>query len=153
LLSTSLLELWQQRDGRRLRLISYEHAGGVRGAVARLAERAYGRLAPDRRPLARRILLQLVGEGEGTDLVRRRVPLAELGGEHVAEVLDVLADERLVTVGREGVEVAHEALLHEWPRLRGWLEDDAEGRRLHRRLRAAASEWDAGGRDDGELYR
>ena len=48
LLSTSLLELWQHRDGRRLRLAAYEHAGGVHGAVARLAESAYERLDPDR---------------------------------------------------------------------------------------------------------
>ena len=50
-------------------------------------------------------------------------------------------------------EVAHEALLREWPRLRGWLEEDAEGRRLHHHLAIAAREWDAGGRDPGELYR
>src|SRR5918996_1675589 len=38
LLSTSLLELWQERDGRLLRLGDYRRAGGVHGAVARLAE-------------------------------------------------------------------------------------------------------------------
>ena len=31
LLSTALLELWQRRDGRRLRLATYEETGGVRG--------------------------------------------------------------------------------------------------------------------------
>ena len=61
--------------------------------------------------------------------------------------------ERLVTIGEGQVEVAHEALLREWPRLRGWLEEDAEGRRLQRHIGAAAREWDAGGRDAGELYR
>ena len=85
--------------------------------------------------------------------MRRRVPLAELDGEGVADVLSVLADERLVTIGEGEVEVAHEALLREWPRLRGWLEEDAQGRRLHQQLSAAAREWDAGGRDPGELYR
>jgi hypothetical protein len=64
-----------------------------------------------------------------------------------------IADERLVTIGEGEVEVAHEALLREWPRLRGWLEDDAEGRRLHHQLRGAAHGWNAGGRDAGELYR
>ena len=68
-------------------------------------------------------------------------------------MLAVLADDRLVTIGEGEVEVAHEALLREWPRLRGWLEEDAEGRRLHHQLSAAAREWDAGGRDPGELYR
>ena len=67
--------------------------------------------------------------------------------------LDVLADERLVTIDEGDVEVAHEALLREWPRLRGWLDEDAEGRRLHLHLARAAREWDADGRDPGELYR
>ena len=52
-----------------------------------------------------------------------------------------------VTVSEGSAEVAHEALLHEWPRLRGWLQQDAEGRRLHRHLIHAAAEWSDGGRD------
>jgi DNA-binding SARP family transcriptional activator/WD40 repeat protein len=156
LLSAALLELWQHRDGRKLRVRAYEHTGGVHGAVARLAERAYQRLDRERRELARRVLLRLAGQGEGDAVVRRRVRLAELDAdrdERVAEILAVLATDRLVTIGAGEVEVAHEALLREWPRLRGWLEDDAEGRRLHRRLGAAAREWDAAGRDAGDLYR
>ena len=68
-------------------------------------------------------------------------------------MLAELTDDRLLTISEGEVEVAHEALLREWPRLRGWLEEDAEGRRLHHQLRNAAREWDAGGRDPGELYR
>ena len=88
--------------------------------------------------------------------MRRRVTVTELEAdrdERVAQVLSVLARDRLVTVGEGEVEVAHEALLREWPRLRRWLEEDAQGRRLHHHLRDAASAWDAGGRDAGELYR
>ena len=108
------------------------------------------------RETARRILLRLAGEGEGATVVRRRAGIDELEADHdpvVAGVLSVLADERLVTVGDGEAEVAHEALLREWPRLRGWLEEDAQARRLHVHLRAAAHDWDAGGRDAGELYR
>ena len=82
LLSTSLLELWQGRDGRRLRLAAYEQAGGVRGAVARLAERTYARLRRPQR-IARAILLRLAGEGEGETVVRARVALDEFGGRPV----------------------------------------------------------------------
>ena len=156
LLSTALVELWQRRDGRRLRMSAYEQTGGVRGAIARLAESAYARLEPAQREIARRILLRLAGQGEGESAVRRRVELAELDterDERVAEVLAVLADDRLVTISEGEVEIAHEALLREWPRLRRWLEQDTEGRRLHQHLRAAAREWDTGGRDPGELYR
>ena len=153
LLSTALLELWQHRDGRHLLLSAYEHTGGVHGAVSRLAESAYERLDPDHRELARRILLRLAGEGEGDAVVRRRVPLDELEGEGVADVLAVLANDRLVTIGEGEVEVAHEALLREWPRLRGWLEEDAQGRQLHLHLHDAARQWAAADRDPGELYR
>jgi WD40 repeat protein/DNA-binding SARP family transcriptional activator len=155
LLSACLLELWLHRDGRVLRMSAYEHSGGAHGAVARLAERAYERLDPERREIARRILLRLAGEGEGTDVVRRRVALAELDADRddgVAEVLSVLARDRLVTIGDGQVEVAHEALLRDWPRLRDWFEQDAHAHRLHRQLREAATFWDAGGRDAGELY-
>ena len=71
----------------------------------------------------------------------------------MADVLATLADSRLVTVGEGSVEVAHEALLREWPRLREWIEEDTEGRRLRRHITEAATEWDAAGRDQGELYR
>ena len=56
-------------------------------------------------------------------------------------------------MGEGSVEVAHEALLREWPRLREWIEEDAEGRRLRRHITRAATEWDTAGRDQGELYR
>jgi DNA-binding SARP family transcriptional activator/WD40 repeat protein len=156
LLSTALLELWQARDGRRLRHATYERTGGVRGAVARLAEQAYGELEPAQQRTARRMLLRLAGEGPDGTVVRRRIALTELegyGDDDVTRVLDVLADRRLVTVSASSVEVAHEALLREWPRLRGWLEDDAQGRSIHRHLADAAREWDARGRDPGDVYR
>ena len=53
LLSTMLLELWRARDGRVLRVVQYAASGGVRGAVARLAEDAYGRLDEAQRRVAR----------------------------------------------------------------------------------------------------
>jgi WD40 repeat protein len=155
LLSTALLELWQQRDGRDLRLAGYERTGGVRGAVARLAESAYARLDREQRMVARRILLRLAGEDVQGALVRRRVAVEELDSDRddVGRVLDVLTESRMITTSDGAVEVAHEALLCEWPRLRGWLDEDREGRVLHRRLSEAAREWTAGGRDRSELYR
>jgi WD40 repeat protein/serine/threonine protein kinase len=156
LLSTALLELWQKRQDNLLTLAAYRESGGVHGAVARLAEGTYARIPDGRKPLVRAIMLRLVGEDEGDTPVRRRAPLGELElerNEDAADVLATLADSRLVTVGEGSVEVAHEALLSEWPRLREWIEDDAEGRRLRRHITRAATEWDVAGRDRGELYR
>jgi DNA-binding SARP family transcriptional activator/WD40 repeat protein len=149
LLSTTLLELWRLRGGGVLRYETYRAAGGVDGAVARLAEQTYARLDAGEREATRRILLRLADEGPDAP-VRRRAPLAQLGDERV---LETLADARLVTVDDGFAEVAHEALLRDWPRLRDWLESDAEGRAVHRELAAQAGAWEAGGRDDADLYR
>ncbi len=158
LLSAALLELWQRRDGRTLRYIAYEQSGGVERAVARLAEGAYQRLGEAEQRRARPILMRLAGadEEEAESFVRRRVPLDELELEHDpdgARALAVLTEARLLTADEGTVEVAHEALLSEWPRLRSWLEADAEGRRLHQHLIAAAREWRDSERDQAELYR
>jgi WD40 repeat protein/tRNA A-37 threonylcarbamoyl transferase component Bud32 len=156
LLSTALLELWEKREGDTLTLTAYRESGGVQGAVARLAEGTYARIPDGRKPIVRALMLRLVGEDDGDVPVRRRAPLVELDlerNEDVASVLAMLADSRLLTVGEGSVEVAHEALLSEWPRLAGWIEEDSEGRRLRRHITQAAGEWDADGRDPGELYR
>ena len=156
LLSTALLELWSERDGRRLRLAAYARSGGVQGAVARLAEDAFVRLDPAQQAVARTLLLRLADDGEEGAVVRRRVALAELEsrpGDAIAEVVAQLTDRRLLTVSDGAVEVAHEALLREWPRLRTWLDDDVQGRRLHRQLGEAARAWSADARDPGGLLR
>jgi WD40 repeat protein len=156
LLSTALLELWQKRDDDALTLAAYRESGGVHGAVARLAESTYARIPDGQKPIVRALMLRLVGEDEADVPVRRRAPLAELDlerNEDAAAVLATLADSRLVTLGEGSVEVAHEALLSEWPRLRDWIDEDADGRRLRRHITQAATEWDAADRDPGELYR
>jgi WD40 repeat protein len=155
LLSTTLVELWEERSGRTLRRSTYERSGGVSGAVARLAERAYRHLTEPQRNRARAILLRLT-DADQPSPVRRRVPLAELEtdrDEHAAAALAVLTESRLVTADEGTIEVAHEALLREWPRLRAWLDEDIEGRRLHQHLIHASTEWQASGRDPAELFR
>jgi WD40 repeat protein/ABC-type cobalamin/Fe3+-siderophores transport system ATPase subunit len=154
LVSTALLETWARRDGDTLTVAAYQDAGGVRGAVARLAEDVYATFDPVGQDDARRIFMRLAQPGEGGDDVRRRVQRSELaGGEHVDTVIAALVARRLLTADDGTVEVAHEALLREWPRLRGWLEADRDGRRLHLQLAQAAIAWDTTGRDPDGLFR
>ena len=156
LLSVALTQVWGQRDADRLTYSGYVASGGFRGAIATLAEDVWSDLAEAEQVSARLLLLRLAGPGEGAGVVRRRVPLAEvesLAPATLRRVVDRLATARLVTVGDGHVEVAHEALFREWPRLRGWLTDDAAGRAVQRRLALAASEWDAEGREPTALWR
>jgi WD40 repeat protein/transcriptional regulator with XRE-family HTH domain len=161
LLSHALLETWQRRRGRTMTLSGYTASGGVRGAIAETAESVfYDFLELDQRDVARQIFLRLTelgGETSAAD-TRRRVNINELvsnpeKSDTVHDVLLTLADARLITTDQGTAEVAHEALIREWPTLRGWLEEDREGLRLHRRLTEAAQEWDTSDRDAEMLYR
>ena len=156
LLSTALLELWQRREGRRLRHASYESTGGVRRAVGRLGEHAFGQLTDEQQRLARRVFLRLISIDDDGNVERRPASLEELkgeGGEGTGRVVALLADSRLITINEGTLEPAHEALLREWPRLHGWIEEDREGLRIERQLELAAREWRRVGRDHGALYR
>jgi WD40 repeat protein/DNA-binding SARP family transcriptional activator len=157
LLSTALLETWERRRGATLTVAGYRDAGGVEGAVARLAESAYARLSPGQQKAARRILLHLadVDPGRPPD-IRRRVAVSEVVADDDADAgvaLDVLVGRRLLSLGDGTVEVTHEALLREWPRLREWLQADVEGRRLHHQLASQAVQWEESGRHPSELLR
>ena len=155
LLSTALVELWQARQDGWIRMGAYERSGGVRGAVARLAESSYEQLGDAEREAVRRILLRLV-VSEGDAITRRRADLAEfdLDRDEVAQrVIAQLARDRLLTLGEGTVEIAHEALIREWPRFAGWLEDDQQGRLVRQQLGESARNWGARGREPSELFR
>jgi WD40 repeat protein/DNA-binding SARP family transcriptional activator/ABC-type Fe3+/spermidine/putrescine transport system ATPase subunit len=159
LLSHALLETWRRRRGRRLTLRGYTDSGGVRGAIARTAEVVFHKsLTAEQQAIARRVFLRLTELGEGTQDTRRRAALDELGAlpadpAAVHQVLQVLADARLVTLGEATAEVAHEALIREWPTLRAWLDEDRAGLRLHRQLTDTTHEWERQGHDPDLLYR
>ncbi len=152
LLSHALYESWVRRDGRVLTIEGYAAAGGVRSAIAHTAEHVYQDCSHDERVVMRRMFLRLTELGETTDDTRRRVPLAELlpGDE---DVLERLARSRLVVVGDDSAEIAHEAVIREWPRLREWLEEDREALQTLRQLSRAARTWDGEGRDEADVYR
>jgi WD40 repeat protein/class 3 adenylate cyclase len=158
LLSHALLETWSRREDGTMTVRSYVDSGGVRGAIARTADAVYEQLDPEQQQVARRIFLRLAEPGRGTEDTRRRASLGELlpGGDEqaaVEDVLDILARARLVTVGLNDVEVAHEALIREWPLLRRWLDEDREGLLIHRRLTDDSNEWTRFDRDPSQLYR
>ena len=158
LLQYALTELYANRKGRRIDVSEYQAMGGMSGTLAVRADALFDDLGETNAPAVRRLFTQLVTPGERTDDTRRRVLVSELAG--VPEmVLDVYDRARLLTFDRDPVtreptiEVAHEALIREWPRLRRWVDDDRENLRSLNHLATTAREWDDGGRDDDDLYR
>ncbi len=154
LMAHALREVWRRRTGKTLTLAAYESVGGVRGAVAHTAEALHADCAPAEQAAVRALLLRLVNPGDGTADTRRPVDRAELGSDPLtAQALERLVRARLLTVDGDTVDLAHEALIAAWPRLRGWVEDNRERLRAHRRLTQAARAWAELARDEGALYR
>ncbi|MCI3274733.1 nSTAND1 domain-containing NTPase [Streptomyces cylindrosporus] len=158
LLSHALLATWQRRKGVRLTLAGYRAAGGIQGAVAATAERAWSGLDPAARTAARLLLLRLVRLGEDTQATRRRGTRRQLAQESAdpgktEESLEALVRARLVTLDAETVEITHEALLHAWPRLREWIDEDRGDHLLRQRLEEDGHAWESSGRDSSLLYR
>ncbi|WP_138961006.1 AAA family ATPase [Streptomyces sp. YIM 121038] len=158
LLSHALLVTWQRRKAGRLTLAGYRAAGGIQGAVAATAERAWSDLDSAARTAARLLLLRLVRLGEDTQATRRRGTRRQLSEESTnpnktEESLEALARARLVTLDAETVEITHEALLHAWPRLRDWIDEDRNDHLLRQRLEEDSRTWEESDRDASLLYR
>ncbi|KUM75841.1 NACHT and WD repeat domain-containing protein [Streptomyces griseorubiginosus] len=158
LLSHALLATWQRRKGGRLTVAGYRAAGGIQGAVAATAERAWSGLDPAARTAARLLLLRLVRLGEDTRTTRRRGTRRELAAESsdpgkTEESLEALVRARLVTLDAETVEITHEALLTAWPRLREWIDEDRSDHLLRQRIEEDGRFWEGSNRDSSLLYR
>jgi len=181
LLQYALTELFENRSNGTLTQDAYQEIGGVLGALGSRAEALYQELDDPAQSTARQLFLRLVTLGEGTVDTRRRVLRSELEALGAAEtssdvsagnpataedwstsvdqVIGLFGGHRLLTFDRDPttreptVEVAHEALLGEWNRLRGWLDESRADVRMQRVLGNAAAEWVAAERDPSFLLR
>jgi hypothetical protein len=151
LVSHTLAETWRRRRGVVLTLTGYEDVGGIEHALARTAEHTFDQLTEDDRRATRLLFGRLVVPGDGTEDTRGRVRRADL--PVLDDLLDRLAAARLVTIDRDSVTLTHEALLHAWPRLAGWITHDRADLHALHRLAEATAIWEAHDRDPDTLYR
>ncbi|MDT0344831.1 serine protease [Streptomyces litchfieldiae] len=166
LLGFTLDQLWRDQRAGLLTLQTYAELGGVHGALAKRAERAWERHTSDgtnaeATERVRRLLTRLIRLPPGTHTpIRRTARRAELSpGEW--EAARFLADQRLLVIAPpeteedarygESVELAHEALIRVWPTLRDLAEADRDFLAWHERLRQDQARWAAAGSPDDLL--
>ena len=158
LLQYALTELFERREDHTLTHAGYNEIGGSVGALAKRIEEIYSELSEEGQELVRQIFLRLVTLGEGAEDTRRRVPRSELlaiseNPDLAEDIIDTFTASRLLSLDndpatrRPMVELAHEAILREWDRLRAWLNESREDIRLQRALASAAREWGQSGED------
>ena len=154
MLSHVLRETWERREGSTLTVEGYRSTGGIQHAVSQSAETLYGAMDEGQRAQLRSLLLRLVIPAEDGQPVRARVSRDKVTADEAHRwIVEQLVEARLLTIDGDTVQIAHEALVRVWPRLRDWLDDDVDGQRLFRHLAAAADAWEGMGRPDSELYR
>ena len=160
LLQYAISELFDQRDGATLAIAAYEGMGRLSGALAGRAEKIHNGATEAQRSAVRRTFGRMTSPAEEAADLRRRVRLGDLGDDRdTAWVLEQFGAARLLTFDRDPssreptVEVAHEALFREWPRLASWLDEDRDVLREANEVALAADAWDDSGRPDTDLYR
>jgi WD40 repeat protein len=164
LLQFTLLKLWEQREHNRVTWKAYKMLGGGRQTLARSADEFYKGLIPEEQSTMKRILLKLVRPGEGLEVTSSRVPHVDLyqkneANDRIDRVLDKLIKAHLLRISEgdiaadEQVEIAHEALIRNWPRLVEWLEEERFNLRGRQRLTLAANEWQRLGQAPSALWR
>jgi len=168
LLQYTLTELWKEREGDELTLSAYTRMGSVKGTLARRADDVYEGLDPAEQKVAKRIFLKLTHLGEGTEDTRRQVSRQSLiptpeSAPIVDRVIQRLSEARLIVTGevqakgREErvpvIDVAHEALIRHWPRLRIWLDENRDQLRFESRLAEAVQHWMEHGKHENLLWR
>jgi WD40 repeat protein/transcriptional regulator with XRE-family HTH domain len=155
LLSHAMLTTWERSHGSQLTVADYLASGGIRDALTRTAEAAYGSLSAEDQQLARRLFLRLVHVADDTPPTRAAVRLGELAawdGE-IRPVLGRFVSERLITVDADTAQLTHDALLTAWPRLRSWIDGGQENLLTRRRVTEAARAWQGAGREGAALWR
>ncbi len=159
LLAFTLRELHERYgDDGRLTLDDYRDLGGLEGSVRRAADGVIDAIRPGDAELAAlrsAFVPAMVRINEQGQYTRRRASRAVLL-EPVQPLLQRFVDARLLVSdrdneGRETLEVAHEALLRAWPRLRVWLDEDQDKLRLRETIRRAAEAWQERDRDEDWL--
>lgn len=157
LLQFTLWRLWTKRRRNRITLETYREVGGGRSALARAADEVFSDLKiVQNQDTMRRILLRMVRPGAHSETTSSRVPidaLLRLGDDpaRVQAVLDRLLAARLVRCANDRVEVAHEALIRNWPKLVEWIEQKKSAMTELRRFEALADEWVRFGHESGFL--
>jgi hypothetical protein len=147
LLQYALKESWALRQGNMITADSYGRSGGVREAIRITAERTFAALSAEDQQAARQLFLRLVTPGEAQEDTRA---LAAMPSEPMQRgIVEQFADPRtrlLVTgsdrAARPTVEVAHEALIRTWPRLRGRIDASREKLRARTAVLQAKAEWE-----------
>jgi len=143
LVEFALAEMWNARDSenKRLTRAAYEKIGGIEGALELHAEATIMDVKEEHSLDVVRLVLLALTTPEGTRLSQSEDELVQIAGESARSVIAALNKARLLVPSKDGVTVAHEALLTRWTRLRSWIAEARADRMLAEELERDGARW------------
>ncbi|WLQ38367.1 serine protease (plasmid) [Streptomyces castrisilvae] len=148
LVQFALTQLWKCRTRSTLTSAAYADMGGVVGALVVHAEITLAELTQAQRECAPALFRQLSWIGEGDTFGQRPIRTTDLAPA-LFNLAQQLAISGLIVfshvpggaIGENVVELAHEALIQLWPRLRQWLVEDQDFHVWQHQLLEDLSRW------------
>ncbi|MGK7904489.1 MAG: caspase family protein, partial [Hormoscilla sp.] len=167
LLQYTLWVMWNNPSQYRLLanslvLSDYQQLGGVKGTLSTRADEVYEQLDGQQKSAARWIFMNLtrLGLGEGASDTRKQVLKSALVNQAypqtiIDETVRQLADARLLVTSEKGgettVDVAHEALIRNWDKLRGWVNKNRRALIFKDEIEKNVQEWLRNEKSDDHL--
>ena len=155
--------LWKTKNGEKLQIKAYEEMGGLKKAVASQAERVYIGFGPEGKLAMRRLLSRLIrvssSGGDGTETKRMLSMETISESQQEKKVIEALIIARLLTTDydqikrEETVELAHEAIIRHWQRLKTWLIDDRQFLLWQQSVEPICEEWINSGKNESHALR
>ena len=161
-LQHALMRLWERkRPGEPIDIPDYEAVGTFSNCLSNQAEEVFNELNRDQQKVAE-LLFRSITQVYKNRKIRRPRPFSELASVPGMDATELKAV--IEAFGRQGrsflftsegpigpasvIDISHEALMRQWGRLSGWVEDEAEQEARLGRLQEDAAEWDRTGRKD-----
>jgi WD40 repeat protein len=170
LLQHLLMRLWERasREGLppHLTLALLGQLGGLHGALEQHLEELFGTLTQAQQAICAGLFKAVTGGDHNARDLRRPARLAEvadaIGADpaQLGEVVEVFrAPGRNFLMPSPGIalaadtrlDISHESLIRQWPRLSAWVSAEAEDAHTFLELRARARRWTHSHRDSAEL--
>ncbi|MFB3132088.1 MAG: NACHT and WD repeat domain-containing protein, partial [Rhodothermales bacterium] len=154
----ALMRTWDywsdQGDGEPLDIEHYEAIGTMARALSQHADEVYNELPEARQEIAERMFKRLTEKGQDKHGIRRPTRLDQLcivcqaDEEEVKAVIEAFRrPDRSLLLPEAGkplklhtfIDISHESLMRVWERLKVWVDEEAEGVALYRRLAETAA--------------
>ena len=159
-----MMRIWDywktKRDHNQpLSLFDYRFVGGIEDAISLHADEAYQELDDKLKKICKRMFQTITESGADNKGIRRPTTINDIARilkakkEDVIKVADhfrkaknsfITPDPIIPLIGESIIDISHEAVMRNWGKLKGWIEEESDAVQLYIRLAEASGLYQSG---------